>query len=434
MKKYDKLVKIITSFMLTILVGIYGFILLNKYIVGYSGDDKSDNELDGSVTFVSNRIDKSNELNSLIKEFEKMHPKVKINLELIGDVEEILERRAVEGELADITLVPGAIDTEEYNKYFLPIDDLGFNYENIYNYTPGKDNKLYTLSTSMLWEGVIYNKEIFKYANIKEIPKTKKEFFEACQKIKEIGVTPIALNYKQQWVMSMWSDSIPYLFDSNLEENTITKSENIFDYENGVYKSLQFIREIFKNKYCENDLYNYDWQQCKNDLINKRSAMIVWNSDFKYQLEDMGAYKEEFGIFPIPESKIIKIVGDYKFAISKNTKHPDISKEFLKFMFNDDRYAKAVNIMSSLKGSERNIEMLKELETFNLPIQTQESVIKNKDNKELEIHNEYSNIKNDVGLNSDFVQKYVIASDTKSIIEEANKKCAESRTRIREHS
>lgn len=431
MRKYSKLIKIVTLFLLVILMSIFGFNSLKRYIVGSPQNNENSRELEGSITFVSNRTDKSEELNSMIKEFGQIHPKVKINLELIGDAEEILERRAAAGELPDVTLVPGAIDTIEYSKYFLPIDDLGFNDENIYNHTFGPDNKSYTISTSMLWEGIIYNKEIFKAANIKEIPKTKKEFFEACKKIKEIGVMPIALNYKQPWVMSMWSDSIPYLLDTKLEENIVTKSKDILNNESGVYKSLEFIRGIVKDRYCEEDLFNYDWQQCKNDLKDKKVAMIIWNSDFKYQLEDMGASKEEFGIFPIPESKIISVVGDYKFAISKNTKYPDISEEFLRFMFNDDRYAKAVNIMSSLKSSERNIQMLKELEEFNLPIQLQTNVVKNQTNNELEIHNKYFNIKNDIGLNSSFVQRYVIASDTKPMIEEVNKKYRESRVEIR---
>lgn len=430
MRKYSKLIKIMALFLLITLIGLSGYIILNKSLDLSSQKNSSNKELEGAITFVSNRTDKIKELNLLIEEFEQMHPKVKINLELIGDAEEILERRAAAGDLPDITLVPGAIDTIEYNKYFLPIDDLGFSDENIYNYTLGPNNKLYTLSTSMLWQGVIYNKEIFKAANIKEIPKSKKEFFEACKKIKEIGIMPIALNYKQPWVMSMWSDSIPYLLDTKLEENIVTKSKDILNDESGVYKSLEFISGIVKNRYCEEDLFNYDWQQCKNDLRDKKVAMIIWNSDFKYQLEDMGVSKEELGIFPIPESKVISIVGDYKFAISKNTKYPDISKEFLKFMFSDDKYAKAVNIMSSLKNSEKNIQMLKELEEFNLPIQLQANVIKNQTSEELEIHNKYSNIKNEIGLNSSFVQRYVIASDTKPIIEEVNKKWRESRAKI----
>lgn len=43
--------------------------------------------------FCSNRTDKSNELNELVDEFEKIYPNVHVNLELIGDVEEILEKK-----------------------------------------------------------------------------------------------------------------------------------------------------------------------------------------------------------------------------------------------------------------------------------------------------------------------------------------------------
>jgi ABC-type glycerol-3-phosphate transport system substrate-binding protein len=432
MKKNNKIIKSVVLFLLIALIPVVGFTILNKNIKLNSIINDDNGELEGNISFVSNRTDKSKELNLLIKEFEEIHPKVKVNLELIGDADEILQRRASVGELPDITLVPGVIDESEYNKYFLPLDDLGFNEENIYNYSVGVggDKKLYTLTTSISWQGVIYNKEIFNNANIEKLPKTNKEFFEVCEKIKKMGLTPVALNYRQQWIMSMWTESIPYLLDTKLEDNVIVKSKDILNDDSAVRKSLDFARQIVRSGYCENDLLNYDWEQCKHDIRDKKIAMIIWNSDFKYQLEDMGVSKDEFGMFPIPESKIIKVDGDYKFAVSKNTEYPEVAKKFLKFIFNDDRYSKAVNIMSSLKNSERNIEMLKELEEFNLPIGLQENAAENKTAKDSEIHNEYLNLKRSVGLDGDFTQKYVISLDPKFIREEINEKWKEYRAKI----
>ncbi|MBM6861771.1 extracellular solute-binding protein, partial [Clostridium saudiense] len=137
----------------------------------------NDQELEGTIRFVSNRIDKKIELEALISEFEDIYPNVKIELELIGDAEEILQRKATVGELPDITLVPGAIKVSEYSKYFMPLDDLGFNKDNIYNYASGIGSygKLYNVDTSIAWNGILYNKKVFEEAGIEEIPTTSEE-------------------------------------------------------------------------------------------------------------------------------------------------------------------------------------------------------------------------------------------------------------------
>ena len=60
----------------------------------------------GEISFVSNRTDKKEELKNLVKEFEKLHPNVTVNLELIGEIEEIHKRREKEKKLTDFTIVP----------------------------------------------------------------------------------------------------------------------------------------------------------------------------------------------------------------------------------------------------------------------------------------------------------------------------------------
>ena len=197
-----KVLKNIKRVWIIILLAMIGFaiqiVALSKSL-NYDKDDRTQNFLHGNIDFVSNRTDKSDELNELIDEFEKMYPNVHVNLELIGDVEEILERKAAVGDLADVTLVPASIDKREFSNYFLPIDDLGFNGDNIYDYISGlgSDNLLYTLQTSSLWMGVIYNKEIFNNLDIDTYPKTEDEFFNICSKIKNNGIVPVALNYRQ---------------------------------------------------------------------------------------------------------------------------------------------------------------------------------------------------------------------------------------------
>lgn len=67
---------------------------------------KNESEVEGEISFLSNRVDKKEELDKLIEEFEKKYPKTKINLELIGDLGEILQRKANVQELSDVTIIP----------------------------------------------------------------------------------------------------------------------------------------------------------------------------------------------------------------------------------------------------------------------------------------------------------------------------------------
>eukprot|EP00831_Metopus_contortus_P084866 TRINITY_DN9737_c0_g1_i2.p2 TRINITY_DN9737_c0_g1~~TRINITY_DN9737_c0_g1_i2.p2 ORF type:complete len:243 (+),score=51.75 TRINITY_DN9737_c0_g1_i2:380-1108(+) len=212
--------------------------------------------------------------------------------------------------------------------------------------------------------------------------------------------------------MNSWIDTTPYLYNVDIEEDILKKSKDILSNNSEIYKSLNFARQIYMNGYCEEDLLNYDWRQCKEDIVNDKVAMIIWNSDFINQLEDLGMDPKNIGMFPVPETKKIRMIGDYKIGISKNTKYPEASKEFLKFLFEEDRYAKAVNIMSSLKTNTNTVNIMNQLEQFNLPVVFQEDILEKQSDREIKLHNKFSSLKKNTGLDYTFVQTYITVSYT----------------------
>ena len=425
MRYFSKSFYIFLLILLLLAVPVVGAKLFLKEINLGTNDEE---ELKGDITFVSNRTDKRDEIEALINEFEELNPKVNVELELIGDAETILQRKASVGELPDVTLVPSNISKNEYANYFLTIDDLGFNDNNIYNYDMGlgSDSRLYCLNSSIIWQGIIYNKEIFQKANIEKLPTTIEELFQACEKIKALGVTPIAINYRQSWTMNLWVDIIPHLFDNNFSKDTVLGNKTILNSDSGMYKSLNLAREIVKRGYCEEDLLNYDWQQFKNDMNDGKIAMTVWNSDFINQLEDMGMDKDDIGMFPIPETKIIKIYGDYKFAVSKNSDNPEVAKEFLKYIFEESRYAKAVNNISPLKeeiDSKYNFESMKE---YGIPVEFYADFVRKQSVYDAKLEEEYLRLKNINGLDGSFVQKYITEDNIYNLINATENKWKES--------
>jgi raffinose/stachyose/melibiose transport system substrate-binding protein len=62
-------------------------------------------------------------------------------------------------------------------------------------YNTNKDGKMFTAPlTDDTYIGIFYNKEYFQKAGIAEFPKTWDDFWKACDKLKAIGITPIALH------------------------------------------------------------------------------------------------------------------------------------------------------------------------------------------------------------------------------------------------
>lgn len=425
MRYFSKRFYIFSLILLLLAVPVVGAKLFLKEINLGTNDEE---EFKGDITFVSNRTDKRDEIEALINEFEELHPNVNVELELIGDAETILQRKASVGELPDVTLVPSNISKNEYVNYFLTIDDLGFNDNNIYNYDMvlGSDSRLYCLNSSITWQGVIYNKEIFQKANIEKLPTTIEELFQACEKIKALGVTPIAINYRQSWTMNLWVDIIPHLFDNNFSKDTVLGNKTILNSDSGMYKSLNLVRELVKRGYCEEDLLNYDWQQFKNDMNNGEVAMTIWNSDFINQLEDMGMTKDNIGMFPVPETEIIKIYGDYKFAVSKKSDNPEVAKEFLKYIFEESRYSKAVNNISPLKEDDDSKVRLEVMKEYGIPVEFYADFMRKQSVYDAKLEEEYLRLKNINGLDGSFVQKYITEDNINNLINETENKWKES--------
>lgn len=66
------------------------------------------------------------------------------------------------------------------------------------------DGKVYGMPTSVLPGGIYYNKSMFEEAGIEGTPATMAELEDAVEKLKGIGVDPIALGGKAAWPAAHW--------------------------------------------------------------------------------------------------------------------------------------------------------------------------------------------------------------------------------------
>lgn len=66
------------------------------------------------------------------------------------------------------------------------------------------DGKVYGVPQAVLPGGIWYSKDLFKKAGITETPKTWADFTTAVKKLKDAGITPIALGGKDAWPVAHW--------------------------------------------------------------------------------------------------------------------------------------------------------------------------------------------------------------------------------------
>lgn len=66
------------------------------------------------------------------------------------------------------------------------------------------DGKIYGVPTAVQPGGIWYSKDLFAQAGITEAPTTWEELMDACQKLKDAGIDPIAVGAKDAWPAAHW--------------------------------------------------------------------------------------------------------------------------------------------------------------------------------------------------------------------------------------
>lgn len=79
------------------------------------------------------------------------------------------------------------------------------------------DGKIYAAPYSILYNVILYNKEVFEKAGVEE-PQTFEEFLDVCEKLKASGVTPIAFK-NDSWAGFIWFQSLIAAYEPQLYQD-----------------------------------------------------------------------------------------------------------------------------------------------------------------------------------------------------------------------
>lgn len=324
-----------------------------------------------TLTFTTNRTDKANNtLLDLAKEYSQLNPHVTVNIEAIKNIEEVLPIKAQAGDLGDITILTNKFLPTQYPDLLHPLNELNIKPEDyhFYEFGLGPDNKLYNLVSTINFTGLVYNKKAFQRAGITNLPLTWEEFLNTCSTLKASGIQPMAINYQQKWPLSPFVDILPFILSGNPDIMEQKLNGDLFP-ENGYMQQIfEQLMQLNNLGYLEENIQLSDWELMKKQHSDGDVAIAFLATWYPPQLVDKGSQLEDIGMFPYPDSKVNFVNSGYFYGISKNTPYPEESLKLFKFLFLEEKYHKAVSIISPKTTGSKEAPYINELLSYNLPI------------------------------------------------------------------
>ncbi len=200
------------------------------------------------------------------------------------------------------------------------------------------DGTAYGIPYNLWYQGVIYNKEIFKQYGL-SVPKTREELENIVEVLKANGVVPFASHFQENWsagnmTMQFMLNDI-FAKDETWGDAFRNGRENFLGNEVAA-SCMECSRYVLENSF--EDALAVDQAVCDNRFDNGEAAMYVtgtWSLQFANQYEKSDAY----GIFPYPnltgDAKLIRET-NMTFMKSADTKYPDEIDQIFQMLLSDE--------------------------------------------------------------------------------------------------
>ena len=359
------------------LCSVLATIVCTSLFVGCQGNDEVDKNIteikDNKVTLtvLTNRTDIVNtDLKAFSDKYTENNPNVKIEWQGITDYEGDTKVRINSSDYGDVLLIPNSLPVSELLTYFEPlgkstdseIKDYKSNTNKaVYDEESG-EYTVYGLTYGLGAEGIVYNKAAFKEAGIEELPKTLDELYEEAEKLKEVGIIPLATNFNDKWPLKEWFMYGWMLSGNQNYKNESYNEKDIFASDKPLGKSLDVLYEFVSNGWVEEDLATTNWEQSKVDLANGKIAMAILGTWAIPQVQSLAENSEDIGFMPVPteDGTLYSVCSsDWALAVSNKSKHKDEAKDFL-YAFLKSDCADVNGFIPAKEGIESNNTVIKE--------------------------------------------------------------------------
>lgn len=326
-----------------------------------SGGGSGETTADGKVTikFVHKfpEEQRMKYFEQVIKDFEAENPNIHVEMTAYGD-EEIKDKTRVllgSDDAPDIFFTWSGERTMQYvrsgnamdiSKYLEEDKEWKDSFNPIMLESCNKEGGYYGVPWDYSSKEIVYNKKVFENAGIEKIPTTWEEFLDVCQKIKDSGVTPLAVGNQYSWVVCHF---ITTLNGKLVPEDVLNKNYTLEDpdfSDPGYTQALDMMKELYDKGYTNSDINSCTWEMSQA-MVKEGTAGMVYE-----EVQNLTGYEDalgdDWGYFDFPEIEGEKGAKGYItggpdiFMVNASSKHPDEAVKFLKYLTSDKVQAQMV--------------------------------------------------------------------------------------------
>ncbi len=313
-------------------------------LAGLTGCGQTSTSGKVEVELVSYKPEAVKAFEEIAERFNAEHDDIHLTIESPNEAMTILKTRFIREDYPDIVGIGGDINYSNFldADLFMDISDFEglevvkqsyLDMDKELEFIP--QDGVYALPYAANAAGILYNKDMFEEHGW-EIPQTWGEFCILCEEIRDSGIQPLYLSYKDTWTcLAPWNALAVGLTDSdtcsqvNMGNTTFTES----------YREVaEKMQELLA--YAEANPYAYGYNDACTAFARGQSAMYPIGS---YAIPQIRSVNPEMNIdsFPFPaneaeEDNVLNSGIDLQFCVMKDCENKEAVYEVLRFLYEDE--------------------------------------------------------------------------------------------------
>jgi raffinose/stachyose/melibiose transport system substrate-binding protein len=205
---------------------------------------------------------------------------------------------------------------------------------------------------------LFYNKDIFRKAGIsdKEIPTDMDSLFAACEKIKKIGITPMAIGDQEGYYSAFMLLPLYASVSGAQGIRDIIEGRQTFSGDKDYVATARAYHELFARGYTNPDVVSLNDSAGQSLFSSGKAAMICtgpWMISAGYKLlgDNLGMTKW-VALRPDAKYKGVIVGGPGQgYCVTSYSKYPEQSVQFLKFLMTKDELVQYITIRDTGTGA-----------------------------------------------------------------------------------
>jgi raffinose/stachyose/melibiose transport system substrate-binding protein len=379
-----------------------------------------------TLNVLTNRIDliENGVFQKYADQFSQLHPGVTVTFEGIQNyANDIMVRLSIRN-LGDVLLLPNNIKNENLPNYFEPLPEKLFEHIHFADFKAYAGER-YGIATGATTTGIVYNKEAFERAGIKQIPTTLEQFYEACELLKQAGIIPVYLNYGAQWPLMTWSeDLVSYMTGDAEYLNKMVDQDEPWKIDNAWGQAITIVKTLIDRGYVEKQLLTNQWETSKKELAEGRAGMYLQGNWVINQIVTAGAKSENIGFFPFPydnsEKRFTPLSPDWFVGISKFSENKELAEAWVEFFVNESGYVDDSGFLPVNDNRKPSLPQFQQFLSFN------SEFIERRVPSDLLL--DIANTAQIAFWSGDYIQEWIAAPDLQAIFDNYNERWREART------